>query len=183
MSQLHHSTVANLQAWCPPNPHQDALRHTMLAFLDSAPEGCLRKNVAGHITASSLVLNSRADQVLLTLHPRVGRWIQLGGHCEPSDTSIIDAALREAQEESGISDLYIDPIILALHTHPIICSLGKPTRHLDVRFLIIAPEDAKILCSNESEDLQWWPIDQLPENAEADTLIELVKLAQQRLHQ
>ena len=34
---------------------------------------------------------------LLTLHPRVGRWVQLGGHCEPGDHDpAVQAALREA---------------------------------------------------------------------------------------
>ena len=40
--------------------------------------------------------------MLLTLHRKVGRWLQLGGHCEPADTTLAGAALREATEESGL---------------------------------------------------------------------------------
>ncbi|MBJ7352561.1 MAG: NUDIX domain-containing protein, partial [Rhodococcus sp.] len=117
---------------------------------------------------------------LLTLHPRVGRWIQLGGHCEPEDETVVAAALREATEESGITDLSIDPELLSAHTHPITCSLGKPTRHLDLRFLVRAPDGARAVRSEESTDLRWWPVDELPDSAERETIDHLVALAAHR---
>lgn len=178
---LHDSAVQTLTGWTAPDAEQDSLRHTVLAFLDAAPDACLRKSVPGHLTASTLLLDHTASRVLLTLHPRVGRWIQLGGHCEESDATIQDAALREAREESGIDDLTMDSDPLALHTHPITCSLGVPTRHLDVRFLAIAPEGSVAVRSDESDDLRWWPVDALPDNAEKDTVGQLVRLARARL--
>jgi 8-oxo-dGTP pyrophosphatase MutT (NUDIX family) len=146
-----------LESWLPADESDESLRHTMLAFLDSAPLGCLRENVAGHITASSFVLSHDRTRVLLTLHPRVGKWIQLGGHCEESDDTVVEAALREATEESGIDGLRIEPQLFSAHTHPITCSLGVPTRHLDLRFLVHAPEGAVPVRSDESDDLQWFP--------------------------
>jgi 8-oxo-dGTP pyrophosphatase MutT (NUDIX family) len=177
---LHVSARRVLEDWPVGDARDDALRHTMLAFLAACPDGCLRSNEAGHITASSLVLDSSGQRVLLTLHPRVGRWIQLGGHCEPSDSTVVDAALREAREESGIDDLTIDPVLLSADTHPITCSLGKPTRHLDLRFLVRAPAGATAVRSEESTDLRWWPIGELPESAEVDTITHLVGLAAAR---
>ena len=81
----------------------------MLAFLAARPDGCLRECVPGHVTGSALVLDHTGTHALLTLHPRFGRWLQLGGHCEETDADIVAAALREATEESGIDDLTIDP--------------------------------------------------------------------------
>jgi 8-oxo-dGTP pyrophosphatase MutT (NUDIX family) len=177
---LHRSAREALLGWQTPTAGDESLRHTMLAFLDSAPLGCLREHAPGHITASSLVLSEDGQQVLLTLHPRVGRWIQLGGHCEAADETVVGAALREATEESGIEGLRIDPILLSAHTHPITCSLGRPTRHLDLRFLVWAENDAPIVVSDESTDLRWWPVDALPETAERETIDHLVQLAQLR---
>ena len=174
---LRTSAIAVLEAWPTITIDDDSLRHTVLAFLDASPRGCLRENVPGHITASSLVLDHTGGTVLLTLHPRVGRWIQLGGHCEESDTTLVDAAMREATEESGMSGLRIDPVLLSAHTHPITCSLGVPTRHLDLRFLVTAPKGAVPVSSSESDDLRWWPVDALPDTAEQDTIAHLVALA------
>jgi 8-oxo-dGTP pyrophosphatase MutT (NUDIX family) len=179
-ASLQASTIDVLESWRPATASDEVLRQTLLAFVGSAPRGCLRENVPGHITASSLVMDEARKHVLLTLHPRVGRWIQLGGHCEESDETIVDAALREAREESGIEDLRIDPELLSAHTHPITCSLGVPTRHLDLRFLVYAKDDAQIAISSESDDLRWWPIDGLPSNAERDTISRLVRLALER---
>lgn len=180
MTSLHRSARAALAAYHPPTEEQDSVRHTMLAFLDAQPDGCLRRNTPGHVTASSLVLTRDKTRVLLTLHPKVGKWIQLGGHCEDGDATITDAALREAREESGIADLRVDPQVLGLHTHPITCSLGQPTRHLDVRFLVTAPDGAAATRSDESLDLRWWPVDALPENTEHAILGQLIALARAR---
>jgi len=177
---LHRSAREALLGWQTPNAADESLRHTMLAFLDSAPLGCLREHAPGHITASSLVLSEDRRQVLLTLHPRVGRWIQLGGHCEAADETVVGAALREATEESGIAGLRIDPLLLSAHTHPITCSLGVPTRHLDLRFLVWAEVGAMPVRSDESQDLRWWPVDDLPDGAEKETIDHLVRLANGR---
>ncbi|MGW1743822.1 NUDIX hydrolase [Nocardia sp. NPDC001965] len=166
---LHASATRLLTEW-EPDPGADAsLREAMLAFLGSAPRGCLREHAPGHITASAVVFSHDRRDVLLTLHPRVGRWIQLGGHCEPADATVADAALREATEESGIPGLLLEPELYGAQAHPITCSLGTPTRHLDLLFRITAPAGAVPVRSVESADLRWWPVDALP--PDADVLI------------
>jgi 8-oxo-dGTP pyrophosphatase MutT (NUDIX family) len=163
---LHASAQELLETWYPAMGPEQSLRAAMLAFLGSAPRGCLRENAPGHITASAVVFSHDEREVLLTLHPRVGRWIQLGGHCEESDDTVLAAALREATEESGIADLSVEPGLYGAQAHPITCSLGVPTRHLDLLFKIKAPKHAVPVRSSESTDLCWWPVDALPEDAD-----------------
>ncbi|MBB5906455.1 8-oxo-dGTP pyrophosphatase MutT (NUDIX family) [Actinoalloteichus hymeniacidonis] len=167
--------MAVLTAWQAPDSQQEALRQAFLAFLASSPDACRREYAPGHITASALVLDASRRRTLLTLHPRVGRWLQLGGHCEATDAGLREAALREAEEESGMTGLRIDPQPLHLDAHPVTCSGGVPTRHLDVRYLVHAPADAQPLRSAESLDLQWWPVDGLP--SDVDSIPHMIKLA------
>ncbi|MEV6429465.1 NUDIX domain-containing protein [Nocardia sp. NPDC051463] len=165
-SSLHASATELLESWRPASGPDASLREAMLAFLGSAPRGCLREHVPGHITASAVVFSHDEREVLLTLHPRVGRWIQLGGHCEESDATVPAAALREATEESGLTDLWLDPELYGAQAHPITCSLGVPTRHLDLLFRIVAPAGAVPIRSAESTDLRWWPINALPPDSD-----------------
>jgi 8-oxo-dGTP pyrophosphatase MutT (NUDIX family) len=167
------SAIKLLTDWKTPDPAQDALRHAVLAFLHARDDACRRECVPGHVTASALVLDDTGSQVLLTLHPRLGRWVQLGGHCEDADADIAGAALREATEESGIAGLRLAPELVAVHVHPVTCSLGIPTRHLDLQFVAHAPAGAQIGISGESVDLHWWPVDALPPDAD-DALAYLV---------
>lgn len=168
---LHASVVDVLTRWDAPDPEQDSLRHAVLAFVLARQDACLRACEPGHITASALVLDATGTQALLTLHPRIGRWLQLGGHCEDGDADIAAAALREAEEESGIAGLRVDPELARVHVHPLTCSLGLPTRHLDLQFIARAPAGASIVRSDESLDLRWWPLDALPEGDPALTAL------------
>jgi 8-oxo-dGTP pyrophosphatase MutT (NUDIX family) len=156
------SAISILTDWQTPDPAQDALRQAVLAFVHGRDDACRRECVPGHVTASALVLDDTGTRVLLTLHRRLGRWVQLGGHCDDDDPDIVAAALREATEESGIAGLRMGPGLAAVHVHPVTCSLGVPTRHLDLQFVARAPAGAQIAISDESEDLRWWPADALP---------------------
>ena len=138
---VHDSVIATLTRWAAPDPAQDTLRNAVLAFVLARPDSCARACEPGHITASAAVLDDSDTQVLLTLHPRLGRWVQLGGHCGADDADIGAAALREATEESGIAGLKLGPLA-AIHVHPLTCSLGVPTRHLDLQFVAHAPAGA-----------------------------------------
>jgi 8-oxo-dGTP pyrophosphatase MutT (NUDIX family) len=163
---VHADAVATLSGWQPSDPAQESLRQAFLGFLAAREDACARSCAAGHVTASAVLLDGDGRRVLLTLHPRVGRWLQLGGHCEPSDETLAGAALREAREESGVEGLVIDPAPVHLDVHPITCSLGVPTRHFDVRFTVRAPHGALAVRSDESDDLRWWPVDGLPSGSE-----------------
>ena len=174
---LHADAVATLTGWRPSSRSQQSLREAFLDFLAARPDACARSCEPGHVTASALVLDSTGSHVLLTLHPRVGAWLQLGGHCEPADSTLVGAALREASEESGIEALRIEPAPVHVDVHPITCSLGVPTRHFDVRFLVHAPAGAEPVRSNESLDLRWWPVDDLPDPAGTSGLADMLTAA------
>lgn len=169
-----------LHSWRAPHRGQAALQQAFLTLLAARPDATARSCVPGHLTASTIVLSADLRHTLLTLHPRVGRWLQLGGHCEDGDGTLAGAAAREAREESGIAGLALDPTPIALDIHPITCSLGVATRHFDVRFVAVAPSGATPVRSDESRDLRFWPVDALPDGSGPDGLVEAVALATRR---
>src|SRR5688500_3962974 len=67
------------------------------------PAGPLsRERVAGHFTASAWLVDRGGARTLLTHHRKLGRWLQLGGHCD-GERDLAVAALKEAEEESGLA--------------------------------------------------------------------------------
>ncbi|WP_436971514.1 NUDIX hydrolase [Micromonospora vinacea] len=158
---LHADATALLESWQTTSPDAAGARDRTLALLTAGPVAMSRQHRPGHITASTLVLDSTGSRVLLCLHAKFGRWVQLGGHCEPTDQTLVAAALREATEESGIPGLRIDPVPIDVDVHQVQCQGGSA--HYDVRFAVLAPPSAVEQVSDEAEQLGWFPPDQLPE--------------------
>jgi len=181
---LHLDAVTRLSSWAPADAAQDALRVEYLDFLALHPDAMTRSNRIGHLTGSALVVDMARESVLLTLHPLVGRWLQLGGHVEASDATLVDAARRESIEEGGIAEITIDPAPLRLDRHRVRCRDGVGGEdlldHLDVQFLVMAPPGGVERRSSESLDLRWWPWSALPEDTDASVRL-LVEAARTRL--
>ncbi len=175
MSTLHDDALATLRSWRSPDPRQESLRREYVDHLEAHPDGMTRACHPDHVTAGALVLSADRSQVLLTLHAKAGRWFHLGGHCEPQDRTLAGAALREGREESGIDDLVLDPEPLHLDAHEVaFCGPHERVRHLDVRFLALAPPGSVPAVSEESLDVRWWPVHELPtDDPDMAVMVEL----------
>lgn len=136
---------------------QAACAREMLCFLDSTRACFERSHAAGHFTGSACLLSPDGKKILLTLHRKLGRWLQPGGHAD-GDPQLLRVALREAQEESGI--MGIIPMSsrifdVDIHTIPSRPESGEGAHlHYDVRYLLRAPHE-HFCISPESVELRW----------------------------
>jgi 8-oxo-dGTP pyrophosphatase MutT (NUDIX family) len=106
--------------------------------------------------------------VLLTLHAKLNKWLQLGGHVD-GENEVQNAARREAQEESGrdelqffpyealCSELALDhPLPFDIDIHLIPARQDEPSHfHYDLRFLCQLDPALPLVISEESHDLRW----------------------------
>ncbi len=167
MRSLHADARRILTAWTPPDAEQGSLRDRYLAHLADHPEAMWRSCHPDHLTASAIVIAADASAVALTLHAKLGRWLQFGGHCEPADATVAGAAERETREESGMTTFRLDPTPLLLSLHEVPCGPLRPAHHLDVQFLAVAPPGAELSVSDESTDVRWFALGALPADTDA----------------
>ncbi|KUL41783.1 NUDIX hydrolase [Streptomyces sp. NRRL F-4489] len=167
---LREDAARVLKEWPAPSEEQERLRLAYLDHLAGHRDGMWKPCKDGHLTASALVIDPVGGRVLLTLHRKLEMWLQMGGHCEPEDATLADAALREAREESGIAHgltlLGGAPVRLDRHRTP--CAV-----HLDVQYAALAPADAVAAISDESLDLRWFGYDEVPAVAD-ESVVRLV---------
>jgi 8-oxo-dGTP pyrophosphatase MutT (NUDIX family) len=108
------------------------------------------------------------ERLALTHHRKLGLWLQLGGHAD-GQRELSAAALREAEEESGLAGLTIAPEIFDLDRHRIPAHKTVPEHwHYDVRFVVRAGTDEAYTISEESLDLAWRDIADLAADPVAD---------------
>ena len=160
---LYDDALSVLRDWPASCPDQEALRTEYVTHLLRHRDGLRRTCVPRHITASVLVVSDDRGRVLLNLHRKYGIWVQFGGHCEDRDRTLADAALREAVEESGIAELRLAaPRPVQLDIHEVRCGPVRPSYHLDVRYVAVAPAAATATVSAESQEVAWFEPTRLP---------------------
>lgn len=166
-----------LEGYAAPDAVQAATRDRVLAFIEAHPaDAHLRSCVPGHLTASALLVDHAGERALLTFHRKLGRWLQLGGHCD-GDANLLGVALKECQEESGIEELTIDPAVVDVDIHEIPARKAEPAHlHLDTRFIVRATEGAQEVISDESLELRWFAPHELADIEIDETLLRLFRI-------
>lgn len=141
----------------------------------------LRETMPGHLTTSAIVLSPDHSKILVIDHVTIGRWLQPGGHYEPSPFFHLSAQ-REAEEETGVVGLRLHPwhqgqdrpFVIDSHDVP-----GKRSRHEephvhhDLQYLFIANPALPLVAQLDEVHAARW--------REAEMLAEFAPKAAERL--
>ena len=138
----------------------------------------------GHFTASAFVLSPCGGRLLLILHSKLDLWLQPGGHIDETDSSLVDAARREAQEETGLRGLRTVPSgagLFDVDIHPIPANRKKAEpahEHFDLRFLFVS-ESSELRAGSDALAARWVPLDEVTDAGTDDSVLRaLRKIAQ-----
>jgi 8-oxo-dGTP pyrophosphatase MutT (NUDIX family) len=144
---------------------------------------CARSTLV-HVTGSALVVHPFTRRVLLRWHPRMQMWMQVGGHFDAGETDPRFVALREAREETGLTDLR-SPAITAEHPVQIVIvpvpAYGDEPdhEHADFRYVFATETPNAIVPESETAQLRWIDLTQaIDETAEENLRVFLSRVTE-----
>lgn len=152
----------------------------MKKFLAENENFAYRTNLSGHFTASTFIIDENFAKILLLHHKKLDKWIQPGGHIDEADVDFLSAALREAQEETGIKDFKIlSEKIFDIDIHEIPEKHHEPAHfHYDIRYFVQAKSTDLNLNTEESNNANWVKLDELFDEKIEESIRRMAEKAQ-----
>ena len=159
------SILDDLEVYRPWNEQEARDVEELLRRLRSGEELYTRDNASAHLTASAWVVSPDRRQVLLAYHNLYRSWAWLGGHAD-GERDLLNVALREVREESGLSD--VRPVTDALYSVEILTVDGHEKRgkyisshlHLNVTYLLEAAPSSPVRCKpDENSRVGWFALE------------------------
>jgi 8-oxo-dGTP pyrophosphatase MutT (NUDIX family) len=150
----------------------------------------LRRLVAGgsawdrraplHVTASALIVHPPSGRVLLRWHARQQAWLQIGGHADPGESDPLFVALREGEEETGLTDL--EPWPDAALRHVVVVPVPANDResaheHGDLRFVLATEQPEAARPERPTDSLRWLSIPDALELTSEENVRETIRRA------
>ena len=130
-----------------------------------------------HLTASALIVHPDSRRVLLRWHQRQQAWLQVGGHGDPGEQDPLAIALREAGEETGLTDLvpWPDSSVRQVVIVSVPAARDEPAHeHADIRFVLATGNPGVIKAENNDAPLRWLTLREANELTSEANLRELL---------
>ena len=136
------------------------------------------RTVPLHVTASALIVHPATGRVLLRWHQRQQAWLQVGGHADPGESDPLAIALREAEEETGLTDLTPWPSSALTHVVivPVPAGASEPAHeHGDLRFVFATATPDAARPENPDARIRWLTVAQAEQVTAEDNLRETLR--------
>ena len=154
--------LIDLKKYIPFDSHEKEMVGKVISLIENTPDCFLNNSFPAHMTASAWIIDNGLTHLLFTHHRKLNKWLQLGGHAD-GEENLVNAATREAMEESGLKSVRLAaPGIFDVDIHEIPARKDIPAHyHYDVRYLFKADKDEPLVVSDESHDLKWLDINEV----------------------
>lgn len=136
-----------------------------IKFVEANSNCFYRELLPAHVTGSAWVVSPARDRVLLLHHRKHDQWFQPGGHAD-GDADILRVALRETVEETGLDESVVKLLAenvfdVDIHTIPA-SQFGPQHQHIDIRFLVEIDDSLPVPGNDESHDVLWFRLHDVP---------------------
>ena len=158
--------IEKIRAYAPFNAQEAADKAEILRRLRMGGDLYTREDPSAHMTASAWIVSPDRKQVLMAYHNLYDAWSWLGGHCD-GERDLLQTALREAREESGLEELR--PVSEEIYSLEILCVDGHVKKgkflsshlHLNVTYLLEADPARPIHHKpDENKAVRWFPLEE-----------------------
>ena len=163
--------IEQLKAYIPFNEQEKKDKDIILHFLSEYDDIYLRSDLVAHMTASAWVVNSSMDKVIMAYHNLYRSYSWLGGHAD-GDEDLLHVAIKEVQEESGISNVralsedIFSIEILSVEGHFKRGQYVPSHLHLNVTYLLQADENESLhIKEDENSAVGWFGLEEAVEKS------------------
>ncbi len=155
-----------LKSYKPVNEQEKAdLEYMLYMYEKMGDELFKRESLATHFSSSCWITNKDHTKILMNYHNIYKNWGWLGGHND-NDKDFLSVALKEAQEESGLSNIKVlkeEPVsieVLPVTYHIKNSKFVSSHTHMNVTYLFEADEKEELkIKPDENSGLKWVDMD------------------------
>ncbi len=162
------------------DPDERAMTKATQQFVQEHPNCFDRSLLIGHVTGSACIVSPDRQQTVLIHHGKLDRWFQPGGHAD-GDPDVAAVALKEAQEETGLTRLRLvaesgkPAPVFDVDVHPIPARGDVPAHlHYDIRFLIEADSTEPFVHTDEVQNVNWFLLADAKSMADSPSLSRML---------
>lgn len=149
-----------IELYRPQGPAETADLERVRELVKRAEDPWSRENPL-HLTASAIIMHPASRRVLLRWHDRLGMWLQVGGHGDPGEHDPVAIVLREAHEETGLTDLRLVSDLMHVVIVPVPAVGGEPAHeHADLRYVLATDDPDSARPENPRSPLRWLGFDE-----------------------
>lgn len=162
---MKNKLINDLNNYQPYNEQEEQDKSLMISMLEKEPDLFTRANNFAHMTASAWIVNEKMDKALMVYHNIYNSWSWLGGHADGED-DLLKVAIKEAQEESGITNVrpasedIFSIEVLTVDGHVKKGKYVSSHLHLNVTYLLIADENEILkIKEDENSGVKWFTLE------------------------